>query len=69
MAACGRGWGQRCPGSAGKKCRCSCQGERHGVYRKREERDLRDSVEPLVPVPLGGFTVGADGHPQLVLSW
>jgi len=58
MTSCGRGWGHRCPGSAGKKCRCSCGGERHGIYRRA--RDLREPVEPLMPV-------GTEGHPQLDL--
>jgi len=65
MTGCGKGWGQRCPDSRGKRCKCRCGGERHGVYRR--ERELRESVEPLIP--LGGFTISETGRPQLVLSF
>jgi hypothetical protein len=67
MTSCGRGWGSRCPDSQGRTCRCSCGGKNHGLYR--QERELRQSVEPLMSVPMGGWTVGPDGKTQLVLGF
>ena len=50
MVTCGRGWGQRCPHSEGRKCRCRCQGENHGTVRRLHDK------EKVAPVPLGELT-------------
>jgi hypothetical protein len=38
---CSRGWGERCPKSTGKRCRCQCGGYHHGTYHRRQEENAR----------------------------
>jgi hypothetical protein len=66
MAECGRGWGQRCPESKGKTCRCRCGGAHHGVYYRQRQQVQQVDEAPRIPRD-GWGTVGEDGQTQLQL--